>query len=216
MKALCAIVVIAGLIGVGGAPAWGDDLLPPPWRTAPPGQGATTHQVWEFSLGANPTWANIDNNLFGDPLATVVGGLPETYWLDLDRGHQGVWRIEHYMALDIPNNPVYNDLKEIWLQITYAPVGVIRPPEIASLPDYTALDLIRDIPIPLDVAYRHATYRLTIEPNPPHEILYLLPRICYLYIDEIVVDTRCVPEPASLAFLGLGGLVLLARRRRVN
>jgi len=33
-------------------------------------------------------------------------------------------------------------------------------------------------------------------------------------VDQLVIDTRCAPEPATMALLGLGGLGMLFRRKR--
>ena len=55
-----------------------------------------------------------------------------------------------------------------------------------------------------------------IEPDhiPVEETIFTIPHLCQLYVDEIVVDTLCVPEPMTLILLGLGSLVLLRRRRK--
>ncbi len=37
-----------------------------------------------------------------------------------------------------------------------------------------------------------------------------------LIIDNVLLETRIIPEPASLALLGLGGLLMFGRRRREN
>ena len=50
---------------------------------------------------------------------------------------------------------------------------------------------------------------LNIEPNPAFEIVRIDGAVM---VDEIVIDTICIPEPASLALLGLGGLALMRRR----
>ncbi|MHC4646467.1 MAG: PEP-CTERM sorting domain-containing protein [Planctomycetota bacterium] len=63
-----------------------------------------------------------------------------------------------------------------------------------------------------DGDYWNITYHIILEPNPASETIWVQPRDCTLYIDEIVVDTICTPEPGTLLLLGLGGMVLLRRR----
>ena len=35
-----------------------------------------------------------------------------------------------------------------------------------------------------------------------------------VFVDQLVVDTICIPEPATMSLLALGGLALLRRKRR--
>lgn len=198
-----------GVFGFLATHASADDLYPPDWRTDPPGQGFTTFQMWEFGTDDNPVGPDVVYNAFGDPTATITGDWPLTLWKDEDFGHYGVWRFEDWMELFIPNNPEPEESKYIWLQITFS-AGEGHDPEILSLPDWADLEIINHIQ--LDDYYYHGTYLITIEPNPEEELLVIMPRDCTLYVDEIVVDTICVPEPASLTLLAVFGL-LLARRR---
>ena len=55
-------------------------------------------------------------------------------------------------------------------------------------------------------------YGLTIEPNPTSETVTITVPECAV-IDQIVVDTICIPEPGTLGLLVLGGLAVLRRRR---
>ena len=56
-----------------------------------------------------------------------------------------------------------------------------------------------------------------IEPNPNEESIQIKPRDCTIYIDEIVIDTICIPEPASMAMLlGTSGLLAFIRRRFIS
>jgi len=202
------ICVVLGAFGAGAALA--DDLNPPPWRTSPPGVPPTTYQAWEFSTPANPSLADVDLNAFGDPLATVVYHKPVAPWIPYDQGHQGVWYVEDWLELWIPNRPDPNMYKLVWLQLTFYADGS-GDPQIFSVPPWASVQTISKVP--LDPWYSHGTYLITIQPNPPEEILYLLPRDCTIYVDEIVVDTICIPEPTTGAFVLLSALGLARRRR---
>jgi len=187
-----------------------EDSYPPPWRTTPPGAPPTTYERWEFNSSADPATADWYANAYGIPVADIEGA----NWLPYYQGAVGVWYLEGYIALDIPNRPIPDERKEIWLQITYlndASQGgaPYQAPEIAVVPDAIGSEyLLGYYPVG---AFYLAVYSITIEPNPDQETIYILPRGCNVWIDEVVVDTRCIPEPASAAVLALLGLVI--RRR---
>lgn len=206
MKRLAIAVTLLVVLGV---QAFADDLYPPPWRTNPPGQGSTTYQAWEFSTDTNPTPPDVNLNHFGTPVADVHGAFPNTVWLNNDHGHQGVWRFDDYIQLDVPNDPVPHPFKEIWLQVTFSS-DLGNDLLLLTNPPYTgAVELVNKVQ--LDDYYWHSTFRLRIEPNPASETIYIQPRNCTAYVDEIVLDTISAPEPASL-LLVLAGVVL--RRKR--
>ena len=188
--------------------AFADDLFPPSWRTTPPGEGFTTFQSWEFGTDTNPSPPDVNLNHFGTPVLTVHGDFPYTVWKADDNGHQGVWRFEDWMTLDVPNNPPPLDFKEIWLQITYS-AAEGHDPQVYTLPPESLVESVEKTQ--LDAYYWHETFRIIITPNPNSETIYIEPRDCSLYVDEIVLDTQCVPEPASLLLLAVSSLLL--RRR---
>ncbi len=147
-------------------------------------------------------------NPFGEPEARIFGDFPFTVWKKTDNGHQGVWRFEDYIELYVPNSPVPDNRKEIWLQMTYS-AGYGHQPLVVTLPYQSSINVVEWTK--LDQYYWHVTYHVIVEPNPVEEMIYIQPRDCTLYLDEIVLDTLCIPEPASLLLLAVAGL--LFRRR---
>lgn len=213
----CALVVVVGMSTcVFGAL----DLCPAPWR----GDSNTTYQAWTFDNGDNPAdpEAGWDND-YGTPVASIrdTGGalIPDgdndTFWMEehpqigFDK-HYGVWRLygTDYLELVIPNDPVERTTKEVHLQIVYSASNY---PIFDTTPGFAGVELVSDVAI--DSNYDVLTLLITIEPNPELEVIELRPNDCTMYIDEIVIDTRCIPEPATMCLLGLGSLALLKRRR---
>jgi hypothetical protein len=203
--------IFAGMLllaGVASAALTGlaTDRVEPEWRE----QANTTLQAWSFDTADNPAVLTLDGNPYGTPSAGVVSD--NLSWETSYRGHTGVWRIysDDYLLLYLPNTDVTDpsSSKEIWLQITYSAGSIDRKPQIQTLPEYASLEVVQSTAI--DSYYYHDIFRIILKPNPPEEWIAILPRDCNVYIDEIVVDTICIPEPATMLILGLG-LVFLRK-----
>ncbi|MDD5134730.1 MAG: PEP-CTERM sorting domain-containing protein [Phycisphaerae bacterium] len=172
----------------------------------------TTYQKWSFSNGSNPAVLDEVDNPFGTPTLSLCSGI----WLQSYSGAMGVWRILSTGGVNIAipnttdNSP--DSWKEITLQITYrdpgSEFGVDVP--IVSYPLYESLALA-DRQIQSNGYYKD-TYSIIISPNPSEEFLDLYSIQYAIYIDEISIGTVCVPEPATMALLSLGGLLLRKKR----
>lgn len=189
--------------------ALADDYNPPPWER---GSEGTTYQRWEFSVEDYAPGPEDDyQNQNGVPSLTVTD--PATrLWLptDLD-GTTGVMKFEDLMTIEIANFNNQNPLKEIWIQLTYSASGM--PIIYADDPGGGRFFAQLQDETPIGDYYLHATWQITMEPNPDFETIVIQPRDCTTYVDEIVIDTICIPEPMTVCLLGLGALALLRKRR---
>jgi len=204
MRKLLIGLVSAALLA---APAYAEDLNPPPWR----GEFCTTLQGWEFST-PNPTPPpDVINNPYGNPSILVIPKEGYAYYPDWE-GRGGVWPLSGIIDVEIWNHPLPNPFKEIWIQITWMPQDPGEFPIIDLIDPVVAGPYVNPIhEIPLGDPWIHSTYSIVIAPNPEWEHLVIGGTID---VDELIIDTRCFPEPASLALLGLGGLAAVLRRRR--
>jgi hypothetical protein len=189
------------------------DPNPPGWR----GEANTTYQSWSFSTNDNPAFPDDGwYNPYGKPSTELVGDFgTNTVWLNEDKGHQGVWIVDRTasdMVLNVANSPKQNPYKELWLQIVFSSQND-EVPMIYVLPEggATYIPMVLQSKTPIDAMYNSALYKLTIQPNPTFEKIYIRPRDCQVFVDCITLDTLCIPEPLTLVMLGLGGFLLRKR-----
>jgi hypothetical protein len=183
---------------------WADDLTPPPWDRYGP---STTYQKWEFSDPANPLAPTEFYNPYGDPFLSVF----QYSWFDEYAGRTGVVEgLAYYFW--IPNNPDPNMYKDIWLQYVFHMDGGI--PQIDVQPgDWEVLDssLMND----MGNGWYYDRWYIRLYPNPPYEGIWLVGQACAdVIMDQVVIDTICVPEPVSATLIGMALFGFALRKRR--
>ena len=190
------------------------DVFPPDWR----GLDGTTYQEWQFGSNATPAVPDVINNIYGGASASVtVGEFGEGWLANPGLGTQtGIWDLGGtggQIVLDIDNRPSPLPYKEIWLQVTYykaisdAPIVEVPGAQLIS-----SQNTLIEHDVIGDWYLGQSVWR--IEPNPSHEQIFLTSYLWGSVIDQIVVDTYCVPEPASIVLLMLGGFAVFKKRRQ--
>ena len=190
---------------------------PPGWEANP----YFTHQSWEFGSGASPVNADIDLNPFGQPRLGIHGANID--WSGYKLGREGVWTIgEGWAQVEgiIPNEENEELSKEVWIQATLhtnirgeVPIDILFEFPAGT---FTVTPIESSVIVAAD-GWRYHTSVFDLTPQPAWEVVSLnfsAPSGVYVAIDELVVDTRCIPEPATVVMLALGGLGLLRRRKR--
>jgi hypothetical protein len=196
------------------------DKMPAPFRTELPGdvEGKemllTTFQSWDFSISEDLA-ADTDDTYttYGIAEATVTSN---DIHYNTHNFFQGVWELNGTMDVLVPNNLEQNSLKDVWLQITYLDLAD-EAPSISVTPDggiAVDLTLVGD-PFPLFNDWYHAAYKVTLESHPIAETFHIASSDDGpLYIDGMIIETQCVPEPASLLIMSLGVLIARGKLRK--
>jgi hypothetical protein len=201
------VVIICPLVMVGFIAtntALGDDLFPPPWR----GQPGTTWGEWEFLTPDPMPLPDMGFNPYGTPTTHVYPGVGQVWWPTLN-GRQGVWPLSGEIWMDIPNRPEPLPFKDIYIQLTWEPQAPGNTPFVMTmLPQQVNATLVQTTP--LGGLWNQSIYTIQLTPNPALEQILITGGID---VDEVVVDTRCFPEPTALGLLGAGTLVFALRRR---
>jgi hypothetical protein len=116
------------------------------------------------------------------------------------------------MEITVDNHNPPNEVKYMWVQVVWQPQAGSAGEPILS--DFRPLGStpVAVGPVPLQNGWFETTYKWEIHPNPPDEFFVLSGNI---NVDQLVIDTWCIPEPGTglLTVLG-GGLLLVLRWRR--
>jgi len=197
-------MAVAVVFGCSVALVRADNIYPPPWQR---GATNTTYQDWTFADATNPTPPDRGiENPYGSPMATIVNGNWEQYY----DNHVGAWDLgaDSFIDVLIPNVKDHREWnKELWTQLTWQ--GDM--PNV--LVDGQLGQLIETDPLP-GTNWVHGTWSTILPYNPPEETMHITG---ITHLGEIVVDTRCVPEPSTFVLLAMGAFGLAAfvwRRKR--
>lgn len=199
MKKLTIFVCLAVTLAISST-ASAHDVVVPDWRYS----SGSTYQKWEFDLDVYQPGPDDVNNPYGTPSLRVTsnGG-----WVT-----PGAWYLGEIDAL-IPNSDVSNPEKWIQIQLTWQPADndpfLLGDPFVAVGP-FDNMTMSRhddDKSVP---GWILSKYNITISPNPLEEWIAIKGDIL---VDQLVIDTICVPEPATICLFGLGMLTLLKKRR---
>lgn len=179
----------------------------PDWR----GNPGSTYQEWQFDSSNLEPAPNVVNNPYGDPLLRVT---PHGGWIS----NPGAWALSGEIDVMIPNANVYNPEKWIQIQLKWQPAynDPFLPDEplvgIAAIAPTMPYKIVLDPRTDTDAGggWTLSTFDITIQPNPFWEWIALKGDIL---VDDLAIDTICIPEPATICLLGLGMLTLLRKRR---
>jgi len=212
---LVLLLVIFCLVSSGFA----NGIALPPWQPGP----TSTLTIWEFlTPDINPI-PELELNPFGRAQVTVYPAHP---WSPVWGGRGGVWPLSGAMGITIPNNPVENEMKLIQIQMVWAteypvpthPVVMVEATKLDGSPVLAEdIKLIGQQVIQLEPTndpgvgefWYQSIYLFEIKPNPLFENIYISGSIM---VDQVIIDTICIPEPVTIALLGFGSLILIRRK----
>ncbi len=225
MKRLLTICAVAGFILITTGLATADDLTIPPWA----GQPRTVFAEWDdwddFPSDMPPVnWFSNPPGL-PDPCANAETEGDTAELLPTYAYRDDVIKLtaDGDLVFKIPNFPLPNDCKKIWIQVTYHPTDPNQHPwfdvEAEGIEGMTD-PVLEDRFDEWSNDWVTEAWSFQIQPNPESEEITLnffdiddgTPSYP-AYVDQVVIDTWCVPEPTTVCLLGLGSLVFLRKRR---
>lgn len=213
MKRLITICAVAGLLLITAAPAMADDPCSPSWR----GQEGTLYAAWNSWTGfAGPMppddW---ESNGLASPQAYAYGS---AYLKPSYSGRSSLLRLDgdDESKFDMPNF-VGGDYKDIWIQVTYYKPDTRYP--LFTVVTEEKFDMttpvLEDSEVWGTTGWVTEAWSFQLSPNPEWEEIWLnfSSYDSYTYVDQVVIDTQCTPEPTTIALLGLGAIGLLRRKK---
>ena len=202
------------------AAAFGIEPVVPPWR----GEYSTTSQLWDFGYvpqaPAQPPYEYLPDGPApgGQPplsstVALVTPG-PGMTWIDIDpdSGREGIWPLSGRIELTVDNHEPPNEFKWVYVGIVWRPQDAGEVPILDGFdPDPDPGHMPRIVEeTDLGLGWMATTYEWRIYPNPVWEKFTISGTID---VDQLVVDTWCIPEPGTIVLLAIGALGLIRKRR---
>lgn len=175
-----------------------------------------TEQTWDFAQGGSQFGllpSQIDN-VYGTPVGLIndMSGGQGVQW------DNGAWQgPEFKIILDIPNQPVANPEKILWITLTYR--GDVSFLWIADVDTGDLFHPVADAVVTTDPTngWTTLTQQWFFKPNPREEIVAIGLKGAagaLAAIDSVTIKTWCVPEPATMAVFGLGTVLMLGLRKK--
>lgn len=218
------------------------DLVPPEWVLNDTSNPTYTCQTWGFDTEPVNLLNIPADNPAGNPFNTAImsitgvgaswqaqGGYPTLR----DGVFQGTTAGDG-LSICIPNQLDPTKYKELWLEMTFTTTNtnfattiisqLTAPGSVVERGYDYGNDLYQFVP-QADGWYKLGdNYRITPQPcSETYEIrlsdldipgvVSPWPAGTYLWLDEITIYTHCVPEPATMSLLALGGIALIRRRK---
>ena len=227
------LLLLGVVVLLSGSLAGADDINAPSWRGLP----GTSWAQWEFetewtTFPAHP--APDDGHFpFGDPTIDVTPGAGAG-WFDYIRdpftqeilydpcepsGH-GWYNLSGEIEVRMENTNNLDNHKEVWIQLTWQPQAPGNRPILEVWDDIngttgeftnTLIPPVQLFEDPVnDAEVWYSLYHVDRQVCPPFEYIKIRGGI---NVDELVIDTWCLPEPTTMGLLTLGVLALVRRRR---
>lgn len=193
------------------------DRAPAPWRTDPIGQSSTTFQSWQFTSYSQAPENSF--NSYGDPFLTassLSASSGNRYHSIYDYILNGVWQLDDGLSFVVPNDPDTSLQKNIHVQLIYSGAA----PRVYVSPSGGTSEAIPRLGLPVGATmsgWFHATYQITLSPGPISETIHIMPAFnSSLYLDGVIIETQCIPEPFSALLLGVGACFIRCRKTRAD
>ena len=197
-----------GVTFIASSPVFAGLFPPAPWR----GSEGSTYQEWHFLTSDYCPPPDFNDNPYGEPLLEVDTPYE---WIETIDLAEGVWPLSGEIDMYVPNRPEQLPEKEIWLELIWRPgdmdPGPFLPDEpIVGVTPFESMQMSRTDALDLN-GWMHSLFIINMWPNPIEEWITVKGDIL---VDELMIDTRCIPEPAAICLLGIGGLILLCKRNK--
>lgn len=196
-----------------------------------PDDGVISPGSPKFNIAPGATWVD-DLGMVFDPYTQQYLGTRQGGWrVDGPSGTPDV-EMEEWFTIDIPN--IKRDLiKEVWIELTFMcanqthAAGIVNDVDLQIYADGNVGDDnfkfayhgSTELPVGASMSgeiWVRSASTFSFFPQPGDETIVLrgwMEDGQYVILDQIDVDTRCIPEPATLGLLGIGSLALIRRRK---